>query len=143
MFCSKCGANCVEGASHCGFCGAPLAPKSTAAPTASAPDYSARPALAPLPSTVMSVISMVLGITALELCCLWFLAMPFGIAGIILGAVSGSKAKHVGRRNGFSTAAIVCSSLAIGFSLIFAIIAIVTGESIFEIYTTVPPTIYA
>lgn len=141
MFCTKCGNNNPDGAFCCTSCGAPLnqpqapqAPVAPAQPVYQAPQapvqpYPAQPMYnAPVkpvvPGKGMGVASMVLGIISLALFCLWYLALPCAIIGVILGGMAMSKAKAAGLKNGMAVAGVVCSSIALGIAIIFMIIAI-------------------
>lgn len=63
----------------------------------------------------LAIASMVLGIIALVLSCLWYISIPCGLVGLILGGVA--LAKHT-RGKGMAIAGLVCSIIAIGLVII-------------------------
>ena len=75
-----------------------------------------------LPGKGMGITGMVLGIVSLALFCIWYLAIPCGIVGIILSGIAAKKAKEVGMKNGMATAGIVCASIALGITILFVIL---------------------
>lgn len=62
----------------------------------------------------MSIASLVLGIASVVLTCLWYLAVPCGIVGLILGIMGGKKQK-----NGMATAGIVLSIIGLVLTLLW------------------------
>lgn len=144
-FCKYCGCQLEDGAMFCVSCGqsqadaAPAAPQAPVAPQPpvfnQAPVYGApqapmyapqAPYMAPqqddsLPGKGLGIASMILGILSICLCCLWYLAIPCGIIGLIMGAIATSKAKQVGRKNGFGVAGLVCSCISVGFAVLFVV----------------------
>jgi hypothetical protein len=74
-----------------------------------------------VPGKGLAITAMILGIVSLALFCLWYLAIPCGIVGLVLGAIAHNKAKAVGMKSGMATAGIVCSSIALGIALLFVI----------------------
>lgn len=77
-----------------------------------------------VPGKGLAITAMILGIVSLALFCIWYLAIPCGIVGLVLGAVAHNKAKAVGMKSGMATAGIVCSAIALGIALIFIICAV-------------------
>lgn len=75
-----------------------------------------------LPGKGMGITGMVLGIVSLALFCIWYLAIPCAIVGIILSGIAAKKAKEVGMKNGMATAGIVCASIALGITILFVIL---------------------
>ena len=151
MFCTKCGNNNPDGAFCCTSCGAPLnQPQAPQQPAYQAPEqpvyqapeqpvyqapeqpaYQAQPMYnapvnPPVPAKGMAITSMVLGIVSLALFCLWYLALPCAIVGLILGGLAMNKAKAVGMKSGMAVAGIVCSCIALGIAIIVMIIGIAT-----------------
>ncbi len=143
MFCTKCGNNNPDGAFCCTSCGAPLnqptyqapeqpvyqAPEQPVYQAPEQPAYQAQPMYnapmnPPVPAKGMAITSMVLGIVSLALFCLWYLALPCAIVGLILGGLAMSKAKAAGMKSGMAVAGVVCSCIALGIAIIFMIIAI-------------------
>lgn len=82
------------------------------APTAPPPVYTAPPAANN--GQGMAIASLVLGIASLVLMCLWYLAIPCGIVGLILGIMSGKRMK-----TGMATAGVVLSIIGLVLSLIW------------------------
>lgn len=148
MFCTKCGNNNPDGAFCCTSCGAPLnqpqAPAAPVQPTYQAPQapqqpYPAQPMYnAPMQPTVpgkgMAITSMVLGIVSLALFCVWYLALPCAIVGLILGGMAMNKAKAAGMKSGMAVAGVVCSCIALGVAIIFMIIGIAACSTVSSAY---------
>lgn len=85
-----------------------------------------QPAVKPaIPGKGMGVTGMVLGIVSLALFCVWYLAIPCAIVGMILSGIAAKKAKEVGMKNGMATAGIVCSAIALGITVLFIILVAV------------------
>ncbi len=138
MFCNNCGAECSPQSTFCTNCGAALAaaapqptPQTYTPPTA---PYAtgAYPYNAPVsvPGKGFGIAGMVLGIISLVFFCLWYIALPCAVVGIILSAVGLNKAKAAGAKNSMAVAGIVCSAIAIGIAIIFLIIVMVTASSL-------------
>lgn len=134
MFCPKCGTQNKDDARFCATCGNPMStnPEPTTytppAPTAPAvslayPQPKVTPA--PLPGKGLGIAAMIVGIASLTMFCYWFLSLPGAIVGLVLGAKSSGQAKSVGRKNGMATAGIVCSSIALGLSVVWMILFII------------------
>ena len=66
----------------------------------------------------MAVVSLILGIISIVLCCIWYISLIAGVVSIVLAILYN---KNNGR-NGMSTAGLVCS--IIGIILAIAIIVI-------------------
>lgn len=77
-----------------------------------------------VPGKGMGIAAMVLGIISLVFFCLWYIAIPCALIGVILGGVSSSKAKQAGMKNGPATAGIVCSSIALALAVLFIVLMI-------------------
>lgn len=70
----------------------------------------------------LSIASMVLGIISVVFCCcLWYIAIPAGIIGLILGIVGIKKSSE---GHGMAIAGIITSSIAIILGLVTAVIFI-------------------
>ena len=112
MVCRNCGAQLPENATFCQNCGTAVMPAQ--------PVYQAPIPVAPVtvPGKGQGVASMVLGIISLVLFCIWYIALPCAIIGLVLGAVGSSKAKKAGMKNGMATAGIVMSCIALGLALL-------------------------
>ena len=74
-----------------------------------------------VPGKGLGITSMVLGIVSLALFCVWYLAIPCAIVGVILGCMSYSKAKQAGAKCGMAAAGIACSCVALGILVIVVI----------------------
>ena len=82
------------------------------------PMYGQQPAYgapqAPTPGKGLAIASMVLGIVSLILCCIYYIAIPTSITGLILGIIAVKKAK-----NPMATAGIITSAIAIVLLVIY------------------------
>ncbi len=68
----------------------------------------------------LSIASMILGIVSVVFCCcLWYIAIPAGIVGLILGIVGIRKG---GEGRGMAIAGIITSSIAIILAIVMAVI---------------------
>lgn len=82
-------------------------------------------------SSGLAVTSMVLGIISLALFCVWYIALPCAIVGLVLGIVASGKVKRGEAAGaGMAKAGIICSIVALGLAIIVTILAIV-GISMF------------
>lgn len=77
-----------------------------------------------VPGKGMGIAAMVLGIISLVFFCLWYIAIPCALIGVILGGVSSSKAKRAGMKCGPATAGIVCSCIALALAVLFIVLVI-------------------
>jgi hypothetical protein len=73
-------------------------------------------------SNGMGIASMILGICSIALTCVWFLGVPAGIVGLILGIISRSSAKTRNIPTAASTAGIICSSIGLALDLVFVVV---------------------
>lgn len=64
-------------------------------------------------SDALAIISLVMGILSIILCCCYGIGIVFGIAGIICGAV----AKKKGQSKGLALAGLICSIVGCVFSV--------------------------
>lgn len=126
-YCKNCGTNNEEGVAYCAGCGATMdagyqSPVSYQQPAYQQPAYQQpvyqQPAAPVVPGKGLSITAMVLGIISLVFCCVWYIAIPCAIVGLILGCIGNSKAKEVGMKSGMAVAGIVCSAIAIGLTLL-------------------------
>ena len=79
----------------------------------------------------MAVASMVLGIIALVLFCVWYVSIPVAIVGLILGVIASGKAKRgEGGGAGMAKAGIICTIIALALDII-VIIGVIVGFSLF------------
>ena len=79
----------------------------------------------PNPGKGLSIAGMILGIVGLALFCLWYLAIPCAIVGLILSILGKKKSKAANAPTGMATAGIILSIIALALDLVFAIIAII------------------
>ena len=135
MFCEKCGFNNNDGASFCRNCGAPITNTAQQSyPPYQPPVQTVKPKI---PSLGMGIASMVLGATTCAFLCYAVLISPCAIVGLILGCMANSRAKAVGRKNGFAIAGIITSAIGIVLvllSLVFFIFLFDTVDSRFYDY---------
>lgn len=149
MFCANCGANIPDNSRVCTNCGVPVnqqdgfQPDSFQQPVVGQPAYQQPAPVQPVyqqptpvqpvyqqpapsvPGKGMAVTSMVLGIVALALFCIWYLALPCGIVGLALGVVGMNKAKAVGMKSSMAVAGIACSCVALGIMALFVVLVII------------------
>jgi hypothetical protein len=83
--------------------------------------YQQYPNTAQKPSTGMAIASMILGIASVVTSCLWFLSIPAGIVGLVLGIIC-LKNKQDGK--GMAIAGLILSGVGIVAALIVIISAI-------------------
>ncbi len=122
MFCKNCGAECADGVKFCEKCGTAM----------DQPVYQTPVANNSFPGKGMGIASMVLGIVALVLFCIFYISIPCGIVGLVLGALAYKKARAVGVKSNIITAGIVCSCVALGIEIIYlglAMIGIVSSTA--------------
>ena len=155
MYCTNCGNYNPEEAKTCSACGTPIGttngatqenatsgyqpynPQQNYGQTSCAPQQNSHPT--EIPGKGAGVASLVLGIVSLVLFCVYFFSIPAGIAGIITGCISVSKAKAVGAKSGMGVAGIVCSVIG----MLIAILVIVAAAGVFvsrfgEVFETFP-----
>ena len=77
-----------------------------------------------LPGKGMGVAAMVLGIISLVIFCFAYISLPCSILGVVLGAVSRSKAQKANMKNGMANAGVVCSCIALGLWLLLIVLAL-------------------
>ncbi len=130
MFCPNCGNNNPQGTQFCAACGAQL---SQVAPQQSNPVV--QPAyVAPVPGKGLGIASMVLGIVALGLFCMSWVALTCALVGCILGGVALAKAKAAGVKNGMAVAGLVCSVIALALDAIVIIVAIEAATEFYALF---------
>lgn len=129
MICPNCGNQVPDSMPFCDRCGARMpapAPQSYAPPQPVQP-YPQPPVYAPVPAKVpgkgQGIASMVLGIIALALFCVWYISIPCAVVGLILGGVGMHESKAVGAKNGMAVAGLVCSAIAVAICVIVLIFA--------------------
>lgn len=83
------------------------------------------------PSSGLAIASMVLGIVSLALFCVWYVAIPCAIIGLVLGVVAnGKSSRGEAGGAGMAKAGMICSIVALGLAILITILAIV-GISLF------------
>jgi Domain of unknown function (DUF4190) len=83
------------------------------------------------PGAGMAVASMVLGIIALVLFCVWYVSIPCAIVAIVLGVMARGKAQRgEASGRGMATAGLTCGIVALVLDILLLILAIV-GFSMF------------
>lgn len=135
MFCPNCGAQNEDGIAFCASCGSALNEQAQQPvyqqpvyqqPAPQQPVYQQPAPQRPVvPGKGMAITSMVLGIVALVLFCIFYIAIPCGIVALVLGIVAKNKASAVGMKSGMATAGIVCSCIALGITVLYLLIAAV------------------
>lgn len=143
MFCQNCGAQNPDGAPFCSTCGqalnnaqAPAQPPvqppvqqpvygAPVQPPVQQPPVYAAPQQPSVPGKGLSIASMITGIASLVMLCVLYLSVPAAIVGLVLGIISSNKAKEVGMKNGMATAGIICSSIALGISILIIFLAVI------------------
>ena len=73
----------------------------------------------PASTNPLQIIGLICGIAGIVLCCVWWLSVILGIAGIICAIVGNKQGK-----TGVGTAALVCSIIAIVLSIIIFVVAL-------------------
>jgi hypothetical protein len=80
------------------------------------------PAGAPQQGNGVAIAGMVLGIIGLGLFCVWYIAIPCAVVGLILSAVGLKKSKEIGGKGkGMATTGLVLSVIALGLAIIIAV----------------------
>lgn len=127
MICPICGHDNSENSAFCENCGNPMhrpAPFSQPQPASVVSDVAPQPA-GPLPGKTPGLVGLILGICSILFsCCVFYLALPGGIAGIILSAISMKKAKDAARKNNLALAGLICSIIGTVLAILAAIIII-------------------
>lgn len=139
MFCTNCGANIPDDSNVCANCGVPVVQQPNfQQPEPAQPVYQQPAPVQPVyqqpnpvqqtpvvPGKGMAVASLVLGIVSLVMFCIWYITLPCGIVGLILGIVAMNKAKAVGMKNGMAVAGLVCSCIALGLMIMIYVLALI------------------
>jgi uncharacterized protein YneF (UPF0154 family) len=74
------------------------------------------------PGNGVAIAGMVLGIISLGLFCVWYVAIPCAVVGLILSAVGLKKSKEIGGKGkGMATTGLVLSVIALGLAIVLAI----------------------
>lgn len=128
-FCGKCGAQMADVDRFCGKCGT-LENVQAVQPPVQQPPMNQQTVQTPdVPGKGLGIASMVLGIVSLVLFCLWYMAIPCGVVGVILGAISATKAKEAGMTNGMASAGLICSCITLGLMLLLVIVTVAGAVS--------------
>jgi len=123
-YCKNCGSLNADGVQYCASCGTPMEVVQPQQPNYPVSNYQ-QPVQQPVPGKGLGIASMVLGIISLVLFCVWYLAFPCAIVGVILGCIAKSHAKQAGMKNGMAVAGIICSAIAIGLSVLFLVLGLI------------------
>ncbi len=156
MFCKNCGSQINEGASFCNNCGTPVKNQNNTATQQSTPVQQpvnqvnnvppVQQQIPPMnnnqsygyqqPNNMppanekkpigLAVASMVLGICSLIFYCIWFIALPTAIIGVILSILSLKNPQNGGR--GMAIAGLVTSIIALVLAVII-LIAYINGAA--------------
>ncbi len=121
MFCPNCGTPADENQTQCSKCGVPLTPQN---------QQTDQPTQKQSTGLGLAITSMILGIVALVLFCLVYVAIPCAVVGVALGGVAMSKAKKANAKCGMAIAGITCSCVALGILIILIIIVGTSGLAI-------------
>jgi len=132
MFCPNCGNYQPDGTGFCTCCGTKL---NTTQPVYSAPNQPVyQPPATPekednskIPGFVLSIPAMIAGIISIA-----GLSPAFGIAGIIMSAISISKGKAVGKKHKMAVAGLICSIIGVIVGTIATILLVVYYIALFE-----------
>lgn len=73
----------------------------------------------------MAIASMVLGIVALVIFCIWYISVPCAIVGLVLGILHNNK----GQKSGMATAGIACSIISLALLVTIVIYAVIVGTA--------------
>lgn len=93
----------------------------TETPQAPTPMYPTTPA-APPQGNGLAIAGMVLGIVSLALFCVYWLAIPCAIVGLILSIIGLKKSKVVGKGHGMALAGVITSIVALGLAILIIIL---------------------
>lgn len=89
------------------------------------------PPIVPQPHA-LSIVSLVVGILSLVGSCIWCVAFPLNITGLVCGILGMNKANtepHVYGGKGLAIAGIVCSAASIGIALIILVLQLTVWTS--------------
>lgn len=127
MICPICGHDNPENSAFCENCGNPMhrpAPFSQPQPASEVSDVVPQPA-GPLPGKTLGLVGLIFGICSILFsCCIFYLALPGGITGIILSAISMKKAKDAARKNNLALGGLICSIIGTVLAILAAIFII-------------------
>ena len=79
------------------------------------------------PGRGLSIAGMVLGIVALGLFCIWYIAIPCAIVGLVLSIIGKNKSVAAGQPYGMAKAGIILSIVALAVDVLIAILALTIG----------------
>lgn len=88
----------------------------------------------PVPGKGMSIASLVLGIVAIVFCCAFYISIPCGVVGLILGIIGNNKSRQFGIKNGIAVAGIICSAVGLAVCVVFWLFAILGSLDSWDVY---------
>jgi hypothetical protein len=97
------------------------------------------PMMVPAPTNGLAVTSMVLGIASIVFFCGWYLSLPLGITGIILGAIGLNqinKGNFSGSSRGMAIAGLVTAGIGIVIAILFGILTFALFSNVSTFTTT-------
>jgi hypothetical protein len=75
------------------------------------------------PSNTLGLVAMILGIAAIPLLCCFYLGIPLGIAGIVLGFMGKKRADQgLATNRGQAQAGLICGAVAVGLGIVLVIL---------------------
>ena len=74
------------------------------------------------PGKGLGIAGMVLGIVAVVLLCLWYVAIPCAVVGLVLSIIGKGKSKAAGAPTGMATAGMVLSIIALVLDVIVGLL---------------------
>ena len=80
---------------------------------------------APNPGRGLGIAGMVLGIVALALFCIWYVAIPCAIVGLILSIIGKNKSKAANAPTGMASAGIILSIIALIIAVALPLLAVI------------------
>lgn len=86
------------------------------------------------PGSTMAVVSLVLGIVGIVLCCIPVLGLIIGVVGLIFAILA---KKKNGNKSGVRTGGLICSIIATVIGVIYLIYFIVVGVTAYNIYKNI------
>ncbi len=96
----------------------------------SAPPLGQVPQPAAKPGNGLAVAGLILGIAGIVLFCLWYLALPCAIVGLILSIMAKKKAQETGSGAGMAKAGLILCVIALALDILIVILVLVFGAAI-------------
>jgi hypothetical protein len=85
----------------------------------------------PAPSSGMAIGSLVTGILSIPACCAWFVSIPLGLCGVILGFVAKGKiARGQATGSGMATAGIITGAVGLLLSIGLNVAILIGGKDL-------------